>query len=423
MACIARILVLCCAVYILGIASAEARRVALVIGNAAYKTGPLANPVNDATAVAEALNRQLQFDKVILKRNLTFDGFRAALIEMAREAAGAELGLVYFAGHGIEAGGRNFLIPVDATVKTASALDVETIPLDTVLSQLSGVKRLKLVILDACRNNPYVLPGAKRSVGRGLARIEPEDNTLVVYAAKDGTTADDGVGRRHSPFTEALLKHIATPGLEINLLFRRVRDDVIKATSHEAQPQQPHVYASLGGQELFLSPPSVWAPAVQPSVAAPSPPPASDAERAWVAAKDSTSIAVLEAFRRQYGASNAFYDRLAQARLEELKKQAALATPPAAKPPLPEMGPAVSPPLPKAAPDAGAPTKALSAEMKCCVDFTIRLDANVGARKKPRSEIVRECEFVLKTYPQHAWQYRDPKICAGGGPLESILNR
>jgi uncharacterized caspase-like protein len=335
MACIIRLLVIGLALATLCAVPAEARRVALVIGNAAYKVGPLGNPVNDATAVAAALSK-LGFDKVILKKNLGVDGFRAALGEMARETVGADVGLVYFAGHGTEVAGRNFLVPVDATLGRVSALDLEAIPLDTVLGQLDGVRKLKLVILDACRNNVFAPAGAKRSVGRGLARIEPEDNTLVVYAAKDGTTADDGVGRLHSPFTEALLRHIGTPGLEINLLFRRVRDDVMKATGHETQPQQPHVYASLGGQELYLSPPAVWAPAVKPAAAAPSPqPPVSDAERAWAAAKNTTSIAVLDAFRRQYGASNAFYDRLAATRIDELKKQAAVAVPPPAPAPVP----------------------------------------------------------------------------------------
>jgi hypothetical protein len=235
-----------------GPASAE-KRVALVIGNAAYKVGPLQNPERDAVAVAEALQRKLGFDRVILRKNLGFIEFRAALMEFSREVAGADLGAFYFAGHGTEVGGRNFLIPVDATLSSPAALDVEAIALDTVLSQLSGVRRLKLVILDACRNNPFALSGAKRSVTRGLARIEPEDNTLIAYAAKDGTTADDGPGRLHSPFTEALLRHIATPRLEINLLFRRVRDDVMKATNHQAQVQQPHVYASLGAQELYLA--------------------------------------------------------------------------------------------------------------------------------------------------------------------------
>jgi formylglycine-generating enzyme required for sulfatase activity len=133
----------------------------------------------------------------------------------------------------------------------ASDLSLETIALDTVLEQLAGVTRLKLVILDACRNNLFPVAGGKRSVTRGLSRIEPEDNTLVVYAAKDGTTAEDGAGRRHSPFTESLLKHIATPDLEINFVFRRVRDDVVAATS---PVQTPHVYGTLGGREVYLRP-------------------------------------------------------------------------------------------------------------------------------------------------------------------------
>ena len=225
--------------------------------------GPLQNPINDATAVAEALEKQLRFDKVILRKNLGFDGFRAALMEIARESAGAEISLVYFAGHGTEVSGRNFLIPVDATLAKASALSVEAIPLETVLGQLSGAWRLKLVILDACRNNLFPLSDAKRSVTRGLYRIEPEDNTLVAYAAKDGTTADDGPGRRHSPFTEALLKHIATPGVEIRFLFAHVRDEVMAITNRE---QQPHVYGTLGSQKLFLQPPSGPAAAPKPDV-------------------------------------------------------------------------------------------------------------------------------------------------------------
>ena len=241
------------------------RRVALVIGNAGYKVGPLQNPGNDATAVAEALEKQLKFDKVILKLNLGSEGFRAALREFSREAAGAGLALVYFAGHGTEVGGRNFLIPVDAALARAGDLDLEAIALDIVLAQLAGVRTLKLVILDACRNNLFPLAGAQRSGSRGLVRIEPEENTLVVYAAKDGTTADDGAGRRHSPFTEALLKHIATPSLEINYLFREVRDEVVAATG---KAQQPHVYGTLGRTKIYLRQsgmrhPARWLPAWQ----------------------------------------------------------------------------------------------------------------------------------------------------------------
>lgn len=223
-----------------------------MIGNADYKVGPLENPLKDAAAVAKVLEA-LQFDKVILKQNLSAEGFRAALLEMSRESAGAELGVVYFAGHGTEVAGRNFLIPIDAVLAKAGDLDLQAIALDTVLNQLAGVTKLKLVILDACRNNLFPMAGAKRSVGRGLSSIEPEGNTLVAYAAKHGTTADDGPGGKHSPFTEALLKHIATPGLEIRLLFGRVRDEVIELTRHEAEPQQPHIYGTLGGTAHYLS--------------------------------------------------------------------------------------------------------------------------------------------------------------------------
>jgi tetratricopeptide (TPR) repeat protein len=228
--------------------AALGRRVALVIGNSRYRIGPLQNPGNDATAVARVLRDTLGFT-VTLRLDLGFEGFRAALRDFAREAAGAGLAMVYFAGHGTEVGGKNFLVPVDATLTRAADLDLEAIALDTVIAQLSGATTLRLVILDACRNNPFPLAGATRSTGRGLSRVEPDENTLVIYAARDGTTADDGTGRNNSPFTEALLKHIATPGLEIQYLFREVRDDVLAATG---RVQQPHVYGTLGRTKIFL---------------------------------------------------------------------------------------------------------------------------------------------------------------------------
>ena len=115
------------------------KRVALVVGNAAYKLGPLANPVNDAQAVAEALEKEFKFDKVLLRRNLGIDAFRAALRELAREARGAPVGLVFFAGHGIETAGRNYLIPTDAALAEAADIKLEAISLDTVLEHLEGV--------------------------------------------------------------------------------------------------------------------------------------------------------------------------------------------------------------------------------------------------------------------------------------------
>jgi uncharacterized caspase-like protein len=256
--------VLGCAASLLAGGPAEARRVALVIGNADYKVGPLQNPLNDAAAVANAIEK-MGFDKVVLRQNLGIEGFRAALMEMSREATGAEQGVLYFAGHGVEAGGRNFLIPVDAVLARQSDLDLQAIALDTVIGQLGGVTGLKLVILDACRTNAFPLAGTTRKVGRGLARIEPENNMLVVYASKEGTTADDGVGRKHSPFSAALLKHIASPNLEVRLLFGRVRDEVVHLTRHAAEPQEPHIYGTLGGLPHYLQPvdPTSVSPAAQ----------------------------------------------------------------------------------------------------------------------------------------------------------------
>jgi uncharacterized caspase-like protein len=312
---------------------ADARRVALVIGNADYTIAPLQSPVSDAVAVAEAIQQHLGFDKVVLRRNLGAEAFRGALREMAHETRGAEVGVVYFAGHGIEVGGRNFLIPIDARLKAARDVDLEAIALDTVLAQLDGVTTLKLVILDACRSNPFPLAGSTRSVGIGLARIEPEGNTLVAYAAKHGTMADDGPESGHSPFTEALLKHIAMPGLEVRQLFGYVRDEVVAATG---QRQQPYVYGTLGGQGVFLRPLSP-APAPAPSAL----PQVSEAERAWASVKGTDSIGQLEVVAGRYRGT--VYGDLAAARIEELKRkgeaawQLAGGVPPPAPAPVPPL--------------------------------------------------------------------------------------
>jgi uncharacterized caspase-like protein len=147
----------------LATAGAE-KRVALVIGNAAYKLGPLANPVNDAEAIAATLKKDLKFDTVLLRKDLGHDAFRTALKELARAARGAEVGLVFFAGHGIETAGRNYLIPTDSALAEAADIKLEAIGLDTVLDHLEGA-RLRLVVLDACRANPF--PAAERT-WRGL---------------------------------------------------------------------------------------------------------------------------------------------------------------------------------------------------------------------------------------------------------------
>jgi uncharacterized caspase-like protein len=215
-----------------------------VIGNAAYKAGALENPGKDAKAVAETLEK-LGFDKVVLKRDLGSEGFWEALGEFATLTAGADLGLVYYAGHGVEVGGKNYLIPVDVAPVTPANIKLKGIQLDAVLDQLASVRKLKLVILDACRTELLL----ERGGSRGLTAVDPDADTLVVYAAKAGTTAADGAGRPHSPFAEAFLKHVTAPGVEVRQLFGYIRDETMALTGGT---QQPFSYSSLGGPPLYL---------------------------------------------------------------------------------------------------------------------------------------------------------------------------
>lgn len=233
------------------VAEAQARPVALVIGNAAYEAVPaLANPLNDARAVADSLIH-LGFETRV-KMDLDLAGMRSALKEFAVEAQGAEYAAVYFAGHGIELAGANYLIPVDAELNRDVDIETEALPLSEVLDATKGARQLQLIMLDACRNNPFLLDiertlGAN-SVGKGLARIEPVGSTLVSFAATAGRTAYDGA-EDHSPYTQALLRHLATPGLEVNYVFRRVNAEVRTMT---AGAQEPVYYGTLPDREIFL---------------------------------------------------------------------------------------------------------------------------------------------------------------------------
>ena len=233
--------------------AADDRRVALVIGNGAYKSVPaLPNPPNDAGDFAAALKR-LGF-AVTLITNGSFDEMRRGLIALGNAAGGADMAVVYFAGHGMEINGENWLIPVDAELKRDTDAANEAISLQSVLLQVSNTTSLGLVVLDACRNNPFAAKmnrslATRAAANGGLGRIEPVGNVLVAYAARDGTTALDGDGR-NSPFTAALLRNIEAPGVEVTFMFRNVRDDVLETTHNE---QQPFVYGSLSRKAIYLS--------------------------------------------------------------------------------------------------------------------------------------------------------------------------
>ncbi|MEH2492179.1 caspase family protein [Bradyrhizobium sp. AZCC 2230] len=234
-------------------AAAEGRRVALVIGNGAYRNVPaLLNPPNDASDIAAALKR-LGFT-VTVSTNAGFDDMRRSLIALGRDAAGAEMAAVYFAGHGMEINGENWLIPIDADLKRDTDAANEAINLQSVMLQVSNTTSLGLVILDACRNNPFAARmnrsiATRAATTSGLGRIEPVGNVLVAYAARDGTTALDG-DARNSPFAAALLRNIEVSGVEVTFMFRNVRDDVMEATRNE---QQPFVYGSLSRKAIYLA--------------------------------------------------------------------------------------------------------------------------------------------------------------------------
>ncbi|WP_377292897.1 caspase family protein [Rhizobium sp. SG2393] len=231
-------------------------RVALVIGNAAYRNAtPLRNTIADSEAVAAALTR-LGF-AVTLRTDLGKAALETALADFADHATGAEQAVLFYAGHGMELDGENYLIPTDARLTTDRRIGFETVGLTDILASITDVKGLRLVLLDACRNNPFAATmkpsRAERSIGRGLARVEPKPGMLVSYAAAAGTTADDGdADSGHSPYTEALLHYLETPGLEVNLMFRQIADRVQERTKGR---QTPFEYGRLPGVSIYLKPP------------------------------------------------------------------------------------------------------------------------------------------------------------------------
>jgi len=198
-----------------------------------------------------ALVDHLGFADVRLVNDATRDGLVDALKSFATAADSADWAVVYYAGHGMEMAGENYLVPVDAKLATDRDVPLEAIALDEVMGATEGAKKLHLVILDACRDNPFAnrirRTVASRSIGRGLAEVEPDAGTLVVFAAKHGQVALDGDGG-HSPFVTSLIKRIETPRIEIRKLFDLVRDDVMAATDRQ---QQPFSYGSVPGSEDF----------------------------------------------------------------------------------------------------------------------------------------------------------------------------
>ena len=300
------------------------RRIALVIGNGKYENaGVLANPVNDADAIADLLTKA-GFDSVDRRRDLGVVEFKRAVREFVDRAASADVAVVYYSGHGLEIGGVNYLIPVDAKLTSVLDMDDEAVSLDRILVAAGHVKKLSLIILDACRENPFH-PAADdarvtRGVSLGLAGVGPTvADSLIAFAAKAGSVSYDGDGR-NSPFTTALLKYITQPGLDIRLALGKVRDDVLRATNHR---QEPYVYGSLGGENVALRPASEASsvaafPPVMPNAAAVPPPPPRDADEApdYRTAERAASLDGWRAFLAVHPGGS--YARLARAEVDKL---------------------------------------------------------------------------------------------------------
>ena len=244
------------------------KRVALVVGNSSYQTVPqLPNPSRDAGSVAQMF-RDAGFDQVETAINVGNLEFKRAIRKFELAADSADIAVVFYAGHGLEIGGTNYLIPIDAKLASDRDADDEAITLERMVSSADGAKKLRVVILDACRDNPFTVSmrrerkSANRAVASGLSKVEPTStDTLIAYAAKAGSTADDGDGQ-HSPFTTAVLKNLTVPGLDIRLAFGRVRDEVMKSTGSR---QEPFVYGSLGGGNISLVPAPIAAVAADVS--------------------------------------------------------------------------------------------------------------------------------------------------------------
>ena len=304
-----------------GLVTSANDRVALVIGNAAYQHAPaLANPRNDAEDMAGLL-RRLDF-AVTEGLDLTDAAMEDRIRAFARQAKAAKVALLFYAGHGMQVGGVNYLLPVDAQLKDEADLPFEAVALDLVLRSMGT--GTNLVFLDACRDNPFARgwAGAGRSaaVGRGLTRVAEASASgmFIAFATDPDSIAADGEGR-NSPFTAALKRHIETPGLEVNSLLTEVRKTVLESTGNV---QRPWSNSSLSAAFYFVPPPSspTGDPAPRPVVGAPDP-----AAEAWKQIQATADVRQLERYIAAY--PNSPYRTAAEFRLNELRQHPFTVTP------------------------------------------------------------------------------------------------
>jgi hypothetical protein len=297
-------------------AAYAAKRVALVIGNSSYTNAPtLANPKNDAEDVSAAL-RDLGFD-VVEGRDLDRREMADAVRRFSRKLPGSEVALFFYAGHGVQVSGNNYLLPTDVTVETSSDIKLGTIDVGTILEEMESEQRVNLIFLDACRDNPFansLLKSSRSLPSRGLSLQDSGVGSLIAYATQPNNIAFDGKGR-NSPFTQALLKHLKTPGLEVRTMLARVRGDVIDSTGGK---QVPWENSSLRG-EVYLKPSQAAETEAKPeSLKSESTKNNADAELAfWQSSERIGTKGAFEAYKRAFG-NQGRYSALADERIAAL---------------------------------------------------------------------------------------------------------
>jgi uncharacterized caspase-like protein len=388
---------------------AEARaekRVALVIGNGAYEnTTPLINPSNDAFDVADAL-RRLGFE-VVDGRDLDKRAMERLIRQFGAKLAGADVALFFYAGHGLQIEGQNYLVPTDAKLASEGDVDFEGLSVNLVIKQMERDAKTNLILLDACRDNPLArnlsrnMGTRSAQVGQGLAEVKTGVGTLVAYSTQPGAVALDGTGR-NSPYTQALLKYVEAAGRDFSGVLVEVRNDVLKATSGK---QVPWEHTSLTGQVYLKGQPSLAS--AEPAQISGVPPPPKlvpapsgyDKELEilfWNSVKDSKSPAVIEAYLDRY--PNGTFTALARVLIANQKEPAAKAPEPAkvAALPIPEVNP-------QPVTDPQVLTRALQTELKRVGCDPGPIDGKwSGKTKEALGDFARSAKVTLPTAEPNA---------------------
>jgi TRAP-type mannitol/chloroaromatic compound transport system substrate-binding protein/uncharacterized caspase-like protein len=318
------------------------KRVALVIGNSAYEqTSKLTNPTNDARDMAASLKRH--GFQVIEGLDLDKPAFDRKVRDFATALKGSDAGVFFYAGHGLQVAGQNYLVPIDAKAEGAEALEFEMVRVEVIHRIMERQTNTNILFLDACRDNPLARNLARSmgtrssEIGKGLAAVESGVGTLISFSTQPGNVALDGTGR-NSPFAGALVKQLSSTNDDLSAILIAVRNEVMKETQRK---QVPWEHSALTGRFYF----NPTAQTAEPTKIAPAR--LSEAAEAWNAVKDSTSNTALEAYITRF--KDTFYAELARQRIEELKKQQVAVAEPPKSPltvPAPAARPSTSPPTP-----------------------------------------------------------------------------